>query len=113
MPAPLRAKTQEIERSCGSVILSGLRLHARIAGSGHISNHALGKAVDIAGNPHCIYAHLKGWPGGYSTDYGAVHHVHISYNRGREWGLRFVHGGGRMRHGHTRHARLHRRIYHG
>jgi len=107
-PAPLVAKTREIQRACGSVVLSGLRMHARIAGSGHVSNHAMGKAVDIAGNPRCIYAHLKGWPGGYSTDYAAMRHVHISYNRGREWGLRFVHGGGR-----SRHARLHRRFYGG
>jgi hypothetical protein len=107
-PAPLVAKTREIQRACGSVILSGLRMHARIAGSGHVSNHAMRKAVDIAGNPRCIYAHLKGWRGGYSTDYAAMRHVHISYNRGREWGLRFVHGGRR-----TRHARVHRRFYGG
>ena len=52
----------------------------------------------MRGNPSCIYAHLKGWPGGYSTDYAAVQHVHISYNPGgQEWGLHFAHGGGHYR----------------
>lgn len=105
-PAPLVAKVREIERSCGSAIISAYRPGARIAGSGRQSNHAIRKAVDMAGNPRCIYAHLKHWPGGYSTDYGRVRHVHISYNRNKEWGVRFAHYGG-----HHRYARLHRRTY--
>ena len=39
---------------------------------------------------------LRGWPGGYSTDYGRVRHVHISLG-GREDGIRFAHRGGRTR----------------
>jgi hypothetical protein len=61
-----------------------------------MSLHASGRAIDIAGNPGCIYRHLAGWPGGYSTDYGRVGHVHVSLG-GREDGLRFVHGGGRRK----------------
>lgn len=66
-----------------------------------MSLHASGNAVDMQGNPTCIYAHLHGWPGGYSTDYSRVRHVHISYDAagGREMGLRFAHGGG---HKHRR-----------
>lgn len=105
-PAPLVAKVHEIQSSCGSRIVSAFRPGARVAGSGHISNHALKKAVDVAGNPKCIYAHLRGWPGGYSIDYGAVQHVHISYNRSMEWGVRFAHyghSGRRYAHHHHRH----------
>lgn len=90
-PSPLVAKAHELERSCGSHIISAFRPHARIAGSGRVSNHALRKAIDMAGNPGCMYAHMKGWPGGYSVDYGRVRHIHISYNRQREWGLKFAH----------------------
>jgi hypothetical protein len=85
----LASKAREIASSCGSSIIS------TISGRGRKSNHPIGRAVDMKGNPSCIYAHLKGWPGGYSTDYGKVQHVHISYNPGgQEWGLRFAHGGG-------------------
>lgn len=105
--APLAAKVAEIAASCGSRVVSGVR-HSYIAGTRRISLHASGKAVDVAGHPSCIYAHLHGWPGGYSTDYGRVAHVHISYDAdgGREMGLRFVHGGGhrQARHRHTRYA---------
>lgn len=100
--APLASKVQEIVADCGSRIIS-----AR-SGRANRSNHPIGRAVDIQGNPHCIYAHLQGWPGGYSTDYETApnaKHVHVSYNPGgMEWGLRFVH-----RHGHTRYAG-HRRM---
>jgi hypothetical protein len=89
----LRSKVHEIQSSCGSRIVSGR--DAR----GNRSNHPIGRAVDLVGNPGCIYSHLKGWRGGYSTDYSRVHHTHISYNPGgQEWGLRFVHGGGGHRH---------------
>jgi hypothetical protein len=91
----LVAKTKEIVTACGSVVISA------VSPRGIQSNHPIGRAVDLKGNPGCIYAHLKDWPGGYSTDYSIVQHVHISYNPGgQEWGLRFVHGNG------TRSARL-------
>lgn len=94
--APLAAKAREIVASCGSVVVSGRR-HTRVAGTGHWSLHASGRAVDLRGNPACIYARLRGWPGGYSTDYARVRHVHVSIG-GREAGLRFAHGGRRHRH---------------
>lgn len=93
--APLAAKAREIEQACGSRVISGVR-HTRVAGSRRMSLHASGHAVDMAGNPGCIYAHLRGWSGGYSTDYGRVRHVHISLG-GREDGVRFAHRGGRTR----------------
>jgi hypothetical protein len=93
----LAAKARQIASDCGSSIISA------VSGRGIRSNHPAGRAVDMKGNPHCIYAHLKGWPGGYSTDYAAVAHVHISYNPGgQEWGLRFAHGGGGHNYGHGR-----------
>src|SRR5207253_1691857 len=79
-------------------------------GRGIRSNHPIGRAVDMRGNPGCIYAHLKGWPGGYSTDYAAVAHVHISYNPGgQEWGLHFAHNGGG--HSYARYASRAMRSY--
>lgn len=94
--APLAAKAAEITAACGSTVISAVR-HTRVRGTGRWSLHRQGKAVDMAGNPSCIYRHLAGWSGGYTTDYGRVRHVHISYDAegGREWGLRFAHGGGR------------------
>jgi hypothetical protein len=83
----LAAKTREIVARCGSAVISA------VSPRGNRSNHPIGRAVDLRGNPGCIYAQLKGWPGGYSTDYASAGHVHISYNPGgQEWGLRFVHG---------------------
>ncbi|MDB5580489.1 MAG: hypothetical protein JWR80_5665 [Bradyrhizobium sp.] len=98
----LAAKVSEIVSSCGSKVISGVR-HTRIAGTRHMSLHTSGKAVDMSGNPSCIYSALSGWPGGYSTDYGHMGHVHISYDPdgGREMGLRFRHGG------HRRHPKRH------
>ncbi len=93
--APLAAKAREIESACGSRVISGLR-HTRVAGSRRWSLHASGHAVDMQGNPGCIYARLRGWSGGYSTDYGRVRHVHISLG-GREDGIRFARRGGRTR----------------
>jgi len=100
----LASKVAQIESSCpGAHVISGLR-HTRIRGSGRMSLHATGEAVDMRGNPSCVYAQLRDWPGGYSTDYGRVQHVHISLAaNGREAGLRFAHGGGRHKHRH-RHA---------
>lgn len=94
--APLAAKAREIESACGSVVISGRR-HTRVAGSRRWSLHASGHAVDMRGNPGCIYAHLRGFGGGYSTDYGRVRHVHISLG-GREDGLRFAHHHVRRHH---------------
>jgi hypothetical protein len=92
----LAAKARRIVSDCGSTIISA------VSRRGGRSNHPAGRAVDMRGNPRCIYAHLKGWPGGYSTDYAAVDHIHISYNPGgQEWGLHFAHGGG---HSHARYA---------
>jgi hypothetical protein len=103
--SPLAAKVREISSSCGSSIVSSVR-HTHIANTRTMSLHASGQAVDMRGNPRCIYQHLSGWPGGYSIDYGRVQHVHISYSvGGREWGLRFAHGG-QHRHGY---AHRHRR----
>jgi hypothetical protein len=101
--APLAAKVAEIQSACGSKVISAVR-HTYIAGTRHISLHASGQAVDVAGNPSCIYSMLHGWAGGYSIDYGRVRHVHISWG-GLEQGLRFAHGGGRTRHAHRRHHR--------
>lgn len=86
----LAAKAREIVAACGSRVVSGVR-HTRIAGTHRMSLHASGLAVDLAGNPGCIYAHLRGWPGGYTTDYARVRHVHVSGPGGREDGLKFAH----------------------
>ena len=101
--APLAAKARQIVSACGSTVISGIR-HTRVAGTRRMSLHASGRAVDLRGNPACIYAQLHGWPGGYSTDYGRVLHVHLSYDPqgGREMGLRFAH---RHLPRHTRYAR--------
>ena len=89
---PLASKARQIVASCGSRVVSGFR-----AGGGH-SHHSTGNAVDLQGNPSCIYSLLRGWPGGVTTDYASAPggaHVHVSYAPGgREWGLRFAHGGG-------------------
>ena len=97
----LAAKAAEITSACGSHVISGFRPHAVVAGTNRSSLHASGHAVDIAGNYSCVYSHLRGWPGGYSLDPGAVQHVHISLG-GREDGVRFYHGGG---HHHWQHRR--------
>ena len=88
---PLAAKAREIVSTCGSRIISGVR-HAYVRGTHLLSLHASGRAVDISGNPSCIYRALVNWPGGISTDYAHARHVHISYAPGaREWGARFAH----------------------
>lgn len=99
---PLKSKVEQIVKDCGSRVISTTNR------GGVTPNHAQGKAVDVQGNPSCIYAHLVGWPGGYSTDYNTApggKHVHISYNRRHEWGLRFVHNHRGHQHRGTRHAR--------
>lgn len=103
--APLATKVAEIQAACGSKLVSGVR-HTYVAGTRRVSLHASGKAADVQGNPSCVYSLLAGWAGGYSTDYGRVKHVHISYDveGGREMGARFVHGGGH-RYAHRRNYR--------
>lgn len=95
-PSPLVAKVREIESACGARVISAYRPGARVRGSGRMSLHASRRAVDMSGNPSCIYARLRSWPGGVSSDYGRVRHVHFSYSpNGAEWGARFAHYGGR------------------
>lgn len=103
--APLAAKVAAIQSACpGAHVISAVR-HTRIRGSRHMSLHATGEAVDMRGNPSCVYAQLRDWPGGYSTDYARAQHIHISLAaNGREAGLRFVHGGGKS-HRHRRFAK--------
>lgn len=87
----LAAKARKIVATCGSRIISAVR-RSKIAGTRITSLHAYGRAVDLQGNPGCIYRLLAGWQGGVSTDYSAVRHVHVSFApQGREWGLRFRH----------------------
>lgn len=113
--APLAAKLASIQAACpGTVAVSGVR-HTKIAGTNRWSLHVQGKAVDVQGPYGCIYAQLRGWVGGYSTDAARMRHIHISYDAegGREMGLAFRHGGGRYarhKHGHHRYAR-HRRAH--
>lgn len=105
--APLAGKLASIQSACpGTVAISGIR-HTYVAGTKRISLHASGKAVDVRGPYGCIYAELRGWQGGYSTDAGRVRHIHISYDAdgGREMGLTFRHGGGRK---HARRTHRHR-----
>lgn len=106
--APLAAKARQIVADCGSKVISGVR-HTYVAGTGgRLSLHASGRAVDVTDNPGCIYGHLRGWPGGYSTDYHArgIKHVHISFApHGPEWGKRFAHYRGSHRHRHRHHRR--------
>lgn len=105
---PLQSKLASIEAACpGTQAISTLR-HTRIAGTRVMSLHAQGKAVDVRGPYGCIYAQLKDWTGGYSTDAGRMQHIHISYDDadGREMGLRFVHGGGRRYSWRNSYARM-------
>lgn len=100
LPAPLASKISEIVGSCGSSVVALNAGHSTyVAGTGRVSLHHMNRAADVAGNPGCIYSHLKNWSGGYSVDYGSVRHVHISWwPGGREWGSRFRHGGGGRRY---------------
>lgn len=100
----LAAKVAQIQAACpGAHVISAIR-HTRIRGTRRLSLHATGEAVDMRGNPSCVYSQLRDWAGGYSTDYGRVKHIHISLAaNGREAGLRFAHGGGKS-HRHRRFA---------
>jgi hypothetical protein len=93
-PAPLVKKVAEIKKACGSQIVSAYRPGA-VTPYGNASEHAFRRAVDLSGNPKCIYEHLQGWEGGVSIDYDVVGHVHISWHPGgTEQGARFAHAGG-------------------
>ena len=93
----LAAKTRELIQHCGAKVVSAHRPRAVIRGTRVPSLHGRwpAEAVDLAGGDiGCVYARLKHWRGGYSTDYRAVRHVHISFSSdGRERGARFVHRG--------------------
>lgn len=96
-PTQLVSKVRELQSSCGSKIVSAYRPGARVCSRGRCvrSNHSIKRAVDMQGNPTCMYARLRSWPGGVSTDYNTApggKHIHISYNPGgMEWGVRFRH----------------------
>jgi hypothetical protein len=91
----LAAKARQIIKACGSRVISGRR-NTFIARTRKRSLHASGQAVDMAGNPKCMYRMLKGWQGGYTIDYGAVKHIHISIG-GNEVGKRFRHHKGKQK----------------
>ena len=95
-PVPLQKMVATLQSECGARITSAYRPGARVAGSGRPSLHSVKKAVDLqARNPSCLYAALKRvrYAGGYSTDYRAVNHLHMSWG-GREHGARFSHYSG-------------------
>jgi hypothetical protein len=105
IPGPLVAKVEELRQYCGASVISAHRPHARVLGSGKPSLHATGRAVDLVGNYPCMKARLADWPGGASTDYYRIGHLHISYAPGsREFGQRFAHW--RPRPNRIRYARL-------
>lgn len=106
----LAAKIRKIAQTCGSKVVSAFRPGANIAGSHRRSLHARypAEAVDIAGNPGCAYKLLRDWPGGVSTDYGRVKHIHISLaSDRRERGARFAHyrGAKKIRYAEARNVR--------
>ncbi len=103
LPAPLASKAAEIVRNCNARLGNNARHSTFVRGTKRVSLHKSNQAIDIMGPPACIYAHLVGWPGGYSTD-SRIGHVHVSYTYpgGKEWGARFAHGRHKK---HRRHRR--------
>lgn len=93
----LAAFARRVVADCGSKVISAVR-NTRVRGSGAISLHASGRAVDISGNPDCIARHIAAWGGGASNDYWRVrpNHYHISWG-GREHGKRFAHYTGKVK----------------
>lgn len=89
----LAAMTRKLVSLCGATVISGVR-RTYVRGSGRRSLHWDGRAVDIVGNPDCMYAQLRNdkYAGGYSTDYYRIrpNHLHLSWG-GREHGRRFAH----------------------
>lgn len=116
LPAPLKAWLQKVQNACpGFRVSSALRKNARVAGSGRRSLHASCKAADfVVKDWPCAQRVLAKFPGGVSTDPTTVRcngrlcpHIHVSYApKGREWGARFAHSGGKKR---TRLARAGKR----
>ncbi len=102
---PLAVMARKLVAVCGARVTSGVR-RTYVRGTRKRSQHWTGQAVDIVGNPRCMYPMLAKWPGGYSTDYTRVkpNHLHLSWG-GREHGKRFVHGGGKRKY-----ARRHHRV---
>ncbi len=94
----LAEKAREIINDCGAKVISAYRPGARVRGYGTPSLHSRypAEAIDMTGDTSCIYPHLRGWAGGYSVDYAAVRHIHISLaSDRRERGARFAHYGTR------------------
>ncbi len=94
----LAEKAREIIAACGAKVISAYRPGARVRGYGTPSLHSRypAEAIDMTGDTSCIYPHLRGWAGGYSVDYAAVQHIHISLaSDRRERGARFAHYGTR------------------
>ncbi len=94
----LAAKAREIVAACGAKVISAYRPGACVRGYGTPSLHSRypAQAIDMTGDTSCIYPRLRGWAGGYSVDYAAVKHIHISdASDRRERGARFVHYGTR------------------
>lgn len=107
--APLVTKVHELMDKCGAVPISAVR-RTYVRGSGRRSQHWDGRAVDIVGDPRCMYPLVAHWAGGVSTDYYRIrpNHMHISWG-GREAGKRFAHYRGGVKR--TRYARHHRHRY--
>jgi len=108
VPSSIAAHLSMVAAQCGAVrIISAYRPGARIAGSGRMSCHAMGQAVDYQiGNPSCALRLASRWRGGHSIDYNTApggKHFHISICR-QEMGVRFAHRGGRS-YARSRYAR--------
>lgn len=109
----LAEKVRELQDKCGAIPTSAVR-RTYVRGSGRRSLHWDGKAVDVVGNPKCMYPLVAKWPGGVSTDYWTVRcgarrcpHMHISLDEKgrREMRARFAHRGGVKRTRYARHQR--------
>lgn len=95
--APLVKVARMLSTKCGSRVTSALRRGAMVCGHGRrcsTSNHALGRAIDMQGNPSCMARLMRNFKGGKSNDYSAVNHFHYSWHPGgKEWGQTFAHNG--------------------
>ncbi len=111
LPGPLVAAIRRVAVYCpGFHVISAFRPGARVRGTGRLSLHARHRAADIAGGSYgCAYRVLRDFPGGLSIDAGRTRHIHLSWDPGgREWGMRFAHGGHRR---YARHARRYAMIH--
>ena len=94
----LAAKAREIEATCGSVIISA------IAKRPIRSNHPIGRAVDVEGNPGCVYALLKDLAGRlFHRLFSGASRPHQLQPRRPGVGIRSAHGQHHDHHG-VRHA---------